>query len=139
MTSWSVAISVAGNDLYACVHHPGEALPAQSAGISDRAVHLQAGESQESRNAALLLAAAEGLYQPYGTTSADRYPDIFLAVRKLLEGDASVRILLFGCATGEEVFSLRRYFPEANIAGLDINPLNIAVCRFRRLKAGARR
>lgn len=93
--------------------------------------------SQESRNAALLLLRPpKGLYQPYGTTSADRYPDIFLAVRKLLEGDASVRILSFGCATGEEVFSLRRYFPEANIAGLDINPLNIAVCRFRRLKAG---
>ena len=92
---------------------------------------------QESRNAALLLLRPpKGLYQPYGTTSADRYPDIFLAVRELLEGVASARILSFGCATGEEVFSLRRYFPEAYIAGLDINPWNIAACRFRRLRAG---
>lgn len=96
--------------------------------------------SQESRNAALLLLRPpKGLYQPYGTTSADRYPDVFLAVRRLLEGDASLRILSFGCATGEEVFSLRRYFPQANIVGLDINPWNIAVCRFRRMKAGDKR
>ena len=91
----------------------------------------------ESRNAALLLLRPpKGLYQPYGTTSIDRYPEIFQQVRSLLQGDASVRILSFGCSTGEEVFSLRRYFPEANITGLDINPFNIAVCRFRRLKAG---
>ena len=94
----------------------------------------------ESRNAALLLLRPpKGLYQPYGTTSADRYPGIFQQVRKLLEGDASLRILSFGCATGEEVFSLRRYFLDANIVGLDINPFNIAVSRFRRLKAGDKR
>jgi SAM-dependent methyltransferase len=94
----------------------------------------------ESRNAALLLLRPpQGLYQPYGTTSADRYPEIFLEVRKLVEDGASVRLLSFGCSTGEEVFSLRRYFPEANIVGLDINPLNIAVCRFRRCKAGDKR
>jgi SAM-dependent methyltransferase len=97
-------------------------------------------KSVESRNEALLsLRPPKGLYQPYGATSADRYPDIFLAVRKFVEGDASVRILSFGCSTGEEVFSLRQYFPEANIVGLDINPFNIAVCRFRRLKAGDKR
>ncbi|MGD0480673.1 MAG: class I SAM-dependent methyltransferase [Terracidiphilus sp.] len=94
-------------------------------------------QSLESRNAALLLLRPpRGLYQPYGTTSIDRYPETFQHVRSLLKDDASVRILSFGCSTGEEVFSLRRYFPEANIAGLDINPFNIAVCRFRRLKAG---
>jgi SAM-dependent methyltransferase len=31
---------------------------------------------------------------------------------------------------------LRRYFPEAIIFGLDINPFNIAVCRFRHLRRG---
>ncbi len=97
-------------------------------------------QSRESRNAVLLLLRPpQGLYQPYGTTSADRYPEIFLEVRKLVDDGASVRILSFGCSTGEEVFSLRRYFPEANIVGLDINPYNIAACRFRRLKAGAKR
>jgi len=96
--------------------------------------------SQESRNAALLmLRPPRGLYQPYGTTSIDRYPETFQQVRSLLEDGASVRILSFGCSTGEEVFSLRRYFPQAEIVGLDINPFNVAVCRFRRLKAGDRR
>ncbi len=51
------------------------------------------------------------------------------------DGD-TVRILSFGCSTGEEVFSLRRYFPKATIVGLDIHPLNIAVCRLRRLRSG---
>jgi SAM-dependent methyltransferase len=97
-------------------------------------------QSQESRNAALLLLRPpQDLYQPYGTTSADRYPDIFQQVCKLVGDGASARILSFGCSTGEEVFSLRRYFPEAEIVGLDINPFNIAVCRFQRLKAGDKR
>lgn len=97
-------------------------------------------KSVESRNVALLsLRPPKGLYQPYGTTSADRYPGIFREVRKLVGDDANVRILSFGCSTGEEVFSLRQYFPQANIVGLDINPFNIAVCRFRRLKAGDKR
>jgi SAM-dependent methyltransferase len=96
--------------------------------------------SVESRNSALIqLRPPKGLYQPYGTTSADRYPDIFQHVRSLLQGDATMRILSFGCSTGEEVFSLRRYFPQANIVGLDINPFNIAICRFRRLRAGDKR
>ena len=34
---------------------------------------------------------------------------------------------------------MRRYFTEANIVGLDINPFNIAVCRVRRLEAGDKR
>lgn len=86
----------------------------------------------ESRNAALLLLRPpDGLYQPYGTTSNDRYPEIFQHVREQIGDDADRRILSFGCATGEEVFSLRRYFPLATIVGLDINPHNIRVCRSR--------
>ena len=97
-------------------------------------------KSVESRNVALLLLRPpRGIFQPYGTTSADRYPEIFLEARRLVEGGASARILSFGCSTGEEVFSLRRYFPEASIVGLDINPFNIAACRFHRLKAGDKR
>jgi SAM-dependent methyltransferase len=84
----------------------------------------------ESRNAALLLLRPpDGLYQPYGTTSNDRYPEIFQQVREQIGDGADRRILSFGCATGEEVFSLRRYFPQATIVGLDINPYNISVCR----------
>ena len=88
--------------------------------------------SQESRNFTLMsLRPPRGLFQPYGTTSHDRYPEVFQQVSVRIGDGANLRILSFGCATGEEVFSLRRYFPLANIVGLDINPYNIAVCRFR--------
>ncbi len=97
-------------------------------------------KSTESRNAALLLLRPpKGLFQPYGTTSVDRYPGIFQQVRALVGDGEGVRILSFGCSTGEEVFSLRRYFPEASIVGIDINPINIAICRFRRVKAREKR
>ena len=89
--------------------------------------------SVESRNATLLLLyPPAGLYQPYGTTSNDRYPEIFQQVREQIGDGADRRILSFGCATGEEVFTLRRYFAQATIVGLDINPYNISVCRSRR-------
>jgi SAM-dependent methyltransferase len=94
----------------------------------------------ESRNAALLLLwPPKGLFQPYGTTSFDRYPVIFDFVRNQIGDGNDVRILSVGCSTGEEVFSLRRYFPRAAIVGLDINPLNVVVCRFRKLRRGDRR
>ena len=93
--------------------------------------------SVESRNSAiLLLRPPKGLYQPYGTTSEDRYPEIFQHVLEQVGDGADLRILSFGCATGEEVFSLRSYFQQATIVGLDINPLNIAVCRFRLRRIG---
>jgi SAM-dependent methyltransferase len=91
----------------------------------------------ESRNTTLLLLKPpKGLYQPHGTTAQDRYPEVFRFVRERVGDGAGVRILSFGCATGEEVFSLRRYFQEATIVGLDINPINILVCRYRRWRIG---
>src|ERR1035438_2615363 len=93
--------------------------------------------SVESRNSAiLLLRPPKGLYQPYGTTSEDRYPEIFQRVLEQVGDGADLRILSLGCATGEEVFSLRSYFQQATIVGLDINPLNIAACRFRLRRIG---
>jgi SAM-dependent methyltransferase len=91
----------------------------------------------EPRNSALLLLRPpKGLYQPYGTTSQDGYPEIFQQVLERVEDGADLRILSFGCATEEEVFSLRSYFQQATIVGLDINPLNITVCRFRLRRNG---
>ncbi len=89
-------------------------------------------KDRESRNAALLrMFRPRGLYQPFGTTSEDRYPEIFALVRDHVGDGPDVRILSFGCATGEEVFSLRPYFPLGTIQGIDISPRNIAVCRRR--------
>ncbi|MEW5769961.1 MAG: class I SAM-dependent methyltransferase [Pseudomonadota bacterium] len=71
----------------------------------------------------------EGLFQPYGTTSSDRYPHIFAFVQDQLAGVTAPRLLSFGCSTGEEVFTLRQYFPRAEITGIDINAHSIAICR----------
>jgi len=75
-----------------------------------------------------------GLYQPYSVTSDDRYPDIFREVRQRVADEPTIRILSFGCSTGEEVFALRRYFENSEIVGIDINPMNIALCRWRKWK-----
>jgi SAM-dependent methyltransferase len=70
-------------------------------------------------------------FQPNSSTWEDRYPRIFDFVQSLVQPGAPVRILSFGCSTGEEVFTLRRRFPAATVRGLDINPANIRACRRR--------
>ncbi|HXC54846.1 MAG TPA: class I SAM-dependent methyltransferase [Rhizomicrobium sp.] len=80
---------------------------------------------------ALALRRPGNLFQPYGTTGEDRYPVVFAAARSALAGSAPLRLLSFGCATGEEVATLSRYFPGAFVKGLDINPRSIAACRAR--------
>jgi SAM-dependent methyltransferase len=81
----------------------------------------------------LRLLPPRGAFQPFNDTRADRYPKIFGFVQSALGTSSKIRILSYGCSTGEEVFSLRSYFPHAVIKGIDINAGNIAVCR-RRLK-----
>ncbi|MES2442068.1 MAG: class I SAM-dependent methyltransferase [Pseudomonadota bacterium] len=70
-----------------------------------------------------------GGFQSSSETSRNRYPRIFAFVQAQLGADSARRILSFGCAGGDEVFTLRRYFPRAAIRGIDINPGNIAACR----------
>lgn len=63
-------------------------------------------------------------------TKLDRYPEVFAYASKLLGGTPgdALKLLSFGCSTGEECFSLRRYFPGAWIDGVDVNRKNIRVC-----------
>lgn len=84
----------------------------------------------------LLRDSPVNLFQPSGVTSFNRYPRIFAFVSKELSNIAVPKLLSFGCATGEEVFTLRRYFPKAEITGLDINPRSIAVCRNKLNRSG---
>lgn len=56
-------------------------------------------------------------------TEVDRYPLIFEGARTALAGRAGpLKLLSYGCSTGEEVASLRDLFPDAEIVGADINP-----------------
>lgn len=86
----------------------------------------------DSRTAAWLrLKRPRNLFQPYGTTLDDRYPDIFRRVRAGWRDTEDLRLLSFGCSTGEEVFTLRQYFPQAHITGMDISRQRIATCHAR--------
>lgn len=58
-------------------------------------------------------------HQTHTTTKLDRYPEIFKFIS--LNFNNSKNILSFGCSSGEECFTLKKYFPEANITGVDIN------------------
>ena len=61
-------------------------------------------------------------------TSNNRYPGIFRTAQSRVRqkfgpdlGGGRLRVLSFGCSTGNEVAALRSYFPEALIFGCDVN------------------
>ena len=86
----------------------------------------------------LRLSRPANLFQPYNDTCADRYPEIFARLQHEIEDQPSSRLLSFGCSLGDEVFSLRTYFPEATIVGIDISKGNISECRRRQREHGDR-
>lgn len=71
----------------------------------------------------------KNLFQPYCYTSMDRYPRCFAFARDTLGESSALNLLSFGCASGEEAFTLARYFPQARIKGIDINARAIARAR----------
>ena len=66
----------------------------------------------------------DNIMQTASTTFMNRHPDIFNFLQEKY-GKKNVRIISFGCSTGEECFSLRKYPPNADIIGIDINPNSI--------------
>ncbi|MET0393232.1 MAG: class I SAM-dependent methyltransferase, partial [Chitinophagaceae bacterium] len=60
-----------------------------------------------------------------------RYPRLFEQCRLYFQHHPAPRILSFGCSTGEEVFSLIEYMPQAIIAGIDINRWCIRECNLK--------
>jgi hypothetical protein len=69
------------------------------------------------------------VHQDLSVSFPDRYPRLFVAARALLAERAALRILSYGCAAGEEVVSLRGYFPDAMLVGAEINPALLRACR----------
>lgn len=80
-----------------------------------------------------------GTFQPHNHTAPNRYPVIFRRAAEALRDCEQPRILSFGCSVGDELFSLRAYFPDAFIRGIDINRWNIVLCRIRLARARDRR
>ena len=68
------------------------------------------------------------------STKMDRYPDIF-RVARVAAGPEPLRILSFGCSTGEEPLTLAgTYFPQSQILGVDVS--DEALDQARSLAAG---
>lgn len=87
----------------------------------------------------LRVSRPANLFQPHNDTFEDRYPEIFSWLRNQIEDSEGVRLLSFGCSVGDEVFSLRSYFPRASIVGVDISRGNISECRRRCTSRGDER
>lgn len=77
----------------------------------------------------LRLTKGEKIHQTTPTTGMDRYPAIFSACRDYFADRPDLKILSFGCSTGEEVLTLRKYFPQAHITGAEVNRRSLAACR----------
>lgn len=68
------------------------------------------------------------VHQDVSLSWIDRYPRLFSSARTLLADRPAPRILSFGCAAGEELVSLRAYFPSAQLIGAEINPALRRAC-----------
>ncbi|HVX41312.1 MAG TPA: class I SAM-dependent methyltransferase, partial [Gemmatimonadaceae bacterium] len=88
---------------------------------------------------AIRLRRPPGTFQPSNHTVPNRYPVIFRRAAHALQDRKQPRILSFGCSVGDELFSLRAYFPDAFITGIDINRWNVVLCRIRLARARDRR
>lgn len=71
------------------------------------------------------------VFQPNSYTQPNRYPDLFQICQEYFLKKRIIKsvILSFGCSTGEECFSLRKYLPYAKIIGVDINNNNLKICQ----------
>lgn len=79
----------------------------------------------------LQLLNSKNVHQTTSITFMDRYPAIFSACREYFDGKQDLKILSYGCSTGEEVLTLRQYFPTVHIIGAEINKRSLALCRKR--------
>lgn len=60
-------------------------------------------------------------FQKETYTTINRYPLVFRAVADYLSAHKAPKILSYGCATGQEAYTLSQYLPGANILGIDVN------------------
>lgn len=75
------------------------------------------------------LTRGAAVHQDVTQTFPDRYPRIFGEMQRLIGREAPVRLLSYGCSSGEEVVSLRHYFPNAAVIGAEINRRMLKTCR----------
>ena len=67
-----------------------------------------------------------GIHQLSSATSFDRYPTLFTAVAGVV---SPKRVLSFGCSTGEECATIQKYWPSADVIGVDVNEASLRKAR----------
>ncbi|MEO7690978.1 MAG: nucleotidyltransferase family protein [Sphingomonas sp.] len=99
--------------------------------------HLFANRITRSIQARLIgRTRRSGQYQRDPATRFDRYPLAFRFARDQFGDEATTSILSFGCSIGEEVFTLRGYFPAATIKGIEVDPARVRICEERLREIG---
>lgn len=68
-------------------------------------------------------------------TQHNRYPVLFAECASYLSKIPNPQILSFGCATGEEVFTLGECLPNATIMGVDINAWCLKQCKKKNIES----
>ena len=82
----------------------------------------------------LRLFKPKEIHQTTTLTSFNRYPKIFSSCKEYFNDRNNLKLLSYlGCSTGEEVVSLRLYFPDSDIIGTDINKNCLKQSRKRNL------
>jgi hypothetical protein len=71
----------------------------------------------------------KNILQLANTTHYNRHEDLFLFTQKYFGKSSKIKILSFGCSTGEECFSIRNYFRDAIIMGCDINKKSLSLAQ----------
>jgi Methyltransferase domain len=77
-------------------------------------------------------------HQRRNYTCENRYPALFAICSDYFKNRENVKILSFGCSTGEEVYSINSYLPQATIIGTDINPYNLRQCNKKQKRENIR-
>jgi hypothetical protein len=77
----------------------------------------------------LQLINSKNVHQTTPLTFMNRYPKIFAECSDYFAGKQELKILSYGCSTGEEVLTLRQYFPTAHIVGAEINKHSLSICK----------
>ncbi len=68
------------------------------------------------------------LHQPSHSTKFDKYPELFRKAVDLVQIPPS-KILSFGCSSGEECYTLRKYFPNSEVVGCEIDQILVNQCK----------
>lgn len=74
------------------------------------------------------MRAIPGIHQLSPATAFDRYSALFSALATHVRPR---RVLSFGCSTGEECATIRKYWPTAAVTGVDVNKGSLATARRR--------